>query len=670
MSSRSLESIFQGNKPTIRTKSKKIFKKLLQKSLIFVFFLLTARVFAVCPADSLKKDTTHVFPTVEVMGEQIQSRISRALAPTNIIGRQEIEETGALQISEVLTFIPGMFIKDYGGLGGLKTISLRGTSAAQTLVLLDGMKLNSSQSGMVDLSTIPLFAIDEIETVRGGAAALFGSNSLGGAVSISTGKPSDSLSVSLRGNYGSFGTDGASALVSLPIQSSVLRFGVDFQSSKGDFPFQFNQFGENKIERRTNGDFTAISVLSQILSKIDGWKITGLVLADKAERGSPGAVVQGNIESANARLNDKSASFSARAEKNLSQSVQITLESSAHLSSEDYTDKGDFGGGISSHFAGQDYSISQRLKFIEEHALSELTAETAYSGLQGNFLQPDVGNYVHRQSFALAGRTEREFVIDEEKKVVLQAALRFDDYSNFGSAVSPLVSFGYFLNGISFRTQWSYNFRPPNFNELYYLNYGTANLKPERSHSVNFGSNLVLSQKISLEIEGFLINTQNEILSVPRSHVSWSAQNVGIGLTRGIEANLAGEIFDGSLNFRFAGTFQKATDESESSLTKGKQLVYVPQELVSGSISYKIGAFLLGGSTQFVGERFSLPNEDKNSKLSSYSVTKLFVALKLPNILKGEIRLDCDNISDFRYSVVKNYPMQGRSWKFSFSTNL
>ncbi|MCK5741029.1 MAG: TonB-dependent receptor plug domain-containing protein, partial [Chlorobi bacterium] len=86
------------------------------------------------------------FPPVRVTADRIISNSAVDYSPYSIISREQFEESSSLQISDVLETVPGVFIKNYGGAGGMKTISMRGTSAQQTIVMIDGMRINSNQN--------------------------------------------------------------------------------------------------------------------------------------------------------------------------------------------------------------------------------------------------------------------------------------------------------------------------------------------------------------------------------------------------------------------------------------------------------------------------------------------------------------------------------------------
>jgi outer membrane receptor protein involved in Fe transport len=115
-----------------------------------------------------------------------------------VISQASIEESGAPDLSGVLASQSGIVVNNYGPQGQLKTTSIRGSTSSQVLVLVDGIRLNSSFDGWVDLARLPLDNIDRIEVVRGGASSMWGTGAVGGVINIITktpDKPSFNLSI-------------------------------------------------------------------------------------------------------------------------------------------------------------------------------------------------------------------------------------------------------------------------------------------------------------------------------------------------------------------------------------------------------------------------------------------------------------------------------------------
>ncbi len=653
-------------------------------ALIRVFVIATvvctaSQALCTAPADSIK----HVrLPKVDITSERLLTGVSRDLAPTSIISRAQLQTLGARQIADALSFVPGVFVRNYGGLGGLKTISLRGANAAQTLILVDGVRLNSTQNGQFDLSTLPISMIEEIEVVRGGAAAMLGAGAMGGVVNIRT-KRSSKATFLLKSDIASFGETGFYAQGSVPLSSStgstmILSANVEYQHTQGNFPFAFNEFGNTTTQERSNGDFLTLSGRVQAAGKLEGWQFNAQTLVRRTERGTPGAVVQGSVEMARARLDEGDALASITASKALSEASALSLLASWRGNTLRYRDpdaRTHGLQGIDETFHSNDAAVKATMRFMGNIDY-EWQAETVFSDVHGNMFQPEIGNYVRRVNASLAGKmsfaenslTENGMANNSWKADI---GLRGDWFSDFGLVVSPLVSAAWLPNeALTVRGQWSYNFRPPSFNELYYLNFGNVNLLPERSHAWNVGCSALIIRHSSLmiraEVDGFLHLTHNQIVAVPSSPVTWSARNIGDVRTFGLESSVTAGLWDNTLSAQLSATLQRATDETDGSFSRGKLLVYTPSQLASGILTYSPGILKMGITAQYSGVRYTLPANTDESLLPAFTTVNIFLEAS-PEIgsLNPRFRLHCDNLFDERYAVIRNYPMPGRALRLT-----
>src|SRR3989338_3493475 len=153
-----------------------------QKSDFSVFCLLSS-VF--CLLSSISAFASDLAP-IQVAGREEASAAS-AGASTTVI-RPEKYEKQFKTIPEVLEETPGITVRQAGGLGQLSTVSIRGSSAEQVAVFLDGVRLNTAAGGAVDFSTLPLNQLEKIEVIRGAGAHRFGSGSVGGVILLHTKK--------------------------------------------------------------------------------------------------------------------------------------------------------------------------------------------------------------------------------------------------------------------------------------------------------------------------------------------------------------------------------------------------------------------------------------------------------------------------------------------------
>jgi len=143
------------------------------------------------------------FSEVVITATRNEELITSIPVATDVLTSADIEETNAKNLGEALQNVGDSFIKNYGGVGSLETVSLRGSTDAQVLILIDGQRLNNAQQGSVDLSSIPTNAIERIEVVKGGNAAMYGSDAIGGVINIITKSMArkNDLDISVNGLY-------------------------------------------------------------------------------------------------------------------------------------------------------------------------------------------------------------------------------------------------------------------------------------------------------------------------------------------------------------------------------------------------------------------------------------------------------------------------------------
>lgn len=609
-------------------------------------------------------------PEIVVVGDKLSSVSSRTLLPVSVLSRSDMERTGAVQIGEALVYMPGVFIRDYGGLGGLKTVSLRGTSAAQTAVFVDGVKINSVQNGLTDLSVLPTGMVESVEVVRGGESALFGASAVGGAVNIRSLSPGEGTSLRTSVSAGSFGEVGAGGFVRLSVDSSAVLAGADYRTSQGDYPFDFSEFGTTRRVRRDNGDFTNTSAVLAWSGAPGQWVLRTHVFGRATRRGVPGAVVQGNIESLQARMEEDDALSIVHAVCQTASALSLSMTATARYNTTRYRDPGAavFGAkGIDERFRTREASFTASLHGVLFEQLYELQGDVSTAELRGNMLQPGIGDKVYRRSAGFALRSERSLLVGKQE-VVAQAAVRVDAYSDAGTALSPLVAALWRPTGVplTVRAQGSYNFRPPSFNELYYLNFGTATLRPERSLSLHAGVEWQIIDAVHVEVSLFSIATRHRIVAVPVSPVTWSARNIDGAVARGIEVGSRCNLWHGAFQADLSYTRQQSTSQTDDAVTDGRALAYTPRDLAAATVQTRVGILQCGASAHYTGVRYSLDGESPEAQLPPYAVVGLMLGARVP--VEGStlaVWLHCDNILDTRYSVVRNYPMPGRMVRLS-----
>jgi outer membrane cobalamin receptor len=619
-----------------------------------------------------KEDTlSSVLPDIRVTADRILSEKSLKYNAYNLITTDEIKQKNPWQMNEVLNNVPGIFINDYGGLGGLKTISMRGSTSNQSLIMIDGIKINSSQSGISDLSLVPISFIDEIEVARGGFSAVFGGNAIGGIVNLIA-SDYEKNKFNLAINAGSFGEYFISGFSEFGSDKINQKISAEFKTSEGDYPFISNE--SHKKNNRASSDFIMYSASSFTRMNVSNWQLSNWVILQKSGRNIPGQFIENAIKDDNLPiLKEDRAIFLLKANNQINKNSTLSLSVNSKIDNYLYLDKEYYGEGFpefKAEFVNKDFVLN--LKFNSDIGMFDynISAETGYSLLTGNQLEFATNEKVERYLLAVSGKAESDIKVSSIGEIDYSLGLRFDNFSDVGKSLSSFLGilFKPEVPGFQAKFQISSNFRPPSFNEMYYLNYGNSDLRPEKSISLNLGLMNNTFDKINFQLDGFYMITNDRIVSVPKSQISWSAENISKVITKGFEISANIYLFKKYLYFNLAYTYQDARNSAEDDNNYGKLIVYMPQEIISGSVVFQYGNFTLGTTLRYSGYYFSLPDNSYESIIDGYSLLDSYLNYSwILGKVDINFRFDCRNIFDEQYEIIKNYPMPGRSFRIGMA---
>ena len=655
--------------------------------------------------DTLRQKKIIELPEIKIIEQKIKSNTALDFAPIITIEQQQIQITGAKQLSELLIFSPGINIQNQGGIGGMKTLSIRGMSSARNLILLDGMPLNSPQNGSFDLNNIDVSMIDNIEIIRGGASSIFGGSAIGGAVNIITKKEiKEFFKAGL--SYGSFNEKDITATLNVlniftgmtsPFDdenfSTNLIFNLNVLDADGNYPFLFSQYGKEKKYYRENADYYSqrfsalyrVSKTNNLEKKKIDWTTQFIYL--KTDKGIPGPILQGQINTINERLEEKEYLFSTTLNFYtdnifISHLIDNSIFKFSMIYRHDtlsYIEPNN--DHKNSNFILDVITLDGIYNFIFLDVKNELLVTYSGNSLSGDMLDLDMENNVSRNILATGYRLEKDFLINNN-------ALRFNlsgrydiGLSNEKSTKKQSALTGSF--GIIFKSKYiplsiisniSHNFRFPNFNEMYYRNYGTKDLLPEKSNNINVGADYRLFDAINISLDGFYMDVRNMIIAIPTSPITWSAKNIARAESIGLEVSaiLLDDIkFNKSLSINsisISYTLQQSLDKSINTQTYNKQLPYIPNELVSTLISFNSFDYIIGGKLEYSSHRYYLADNSANALLPSYYIVDLFIKsadIILYKDCKLNIRLDIKNIFNTQYTIINNYIMPQRQFRLS-----
>ena len=638
-----------------------------------------------------QEDTIKIHQLQEVIVPgKARPNTTQQAAPLQIITRPGIERLGLQDMSEVVRLFSGVTVKDYGGIGGLKTVSIRSLGAQHTAVSYDGVSISDTQSGQVDISRFTLDNVEMVSLSTGLSDDIFQTARIfasAGSLQIKTQKPhfedtkAYHLTAKLKG--GSFGLINPVFSVSRKLDNrwSASTY-ADYLTAAGQYPYTLTNETLKSHEKRINSDIRSARIEGNVYGDLGakGGNIETKLYTFHSERGLPGSVNFYN-KTATERLWNDNSFVQVRYNNLLSKllTVQTVAKYSyAFTRYKDVNDKYAAGYQEDRNTQHEMYGSAGVLLTPVNRLSASLTTDYALTQLRNNFLnaaQPR--RHASLTVFAMQYKTSAltmtgsllgTFISDK-----VQNGERPDDRKHLSPAVA--LSWRPFDNhALRVRASYKDVFRVPTFTDLYYLRTGNTGLKPEKAKQWNVGltwsgtvGNVI--RYLSITADGYYNKIEDKIVALPTLYI-WRMMNFGEVEIKGADTNLSVEIpLSTNVNLMLSGnyTFQYAIDITNPEAKNYRnQIPYTPRHTGNGSATIETPQITVSYLLTAVGERFALPQNINANKISPYteqtiSINKIFAWNKVSCRLQGEII----NLADAQYDVIQYYPMPGRSWRIS-----
>ena len=393
------------------------------------------------------------------------------LADVTVIGADEIARAGAGTLTDLLQRQPGVEIVRNGGPGAVSGVFLRGANTAQTLVLIDGLRVGSSSTGAATLEAIPLEQIERIEILRGPASSLYGADAIGGVIQVFTRRGRGAFSANATAGGGTYdarsasgGIAGSASAVAYAVQVGA-RASSGFNAIVDPSNFSYNpdrdgyrsaNVGGNVSAQWASGQFVDVQYLrNRLNAQFDAGP-------DHDDRTI--TVVE-----------------TARVESRNTVTPFWTSRLSAGVAIDDSVSKTGFG--------DSPFRTTQRQYGWQNDV--DLSKATAMPGTLSAGVERREERVATDVGFAVTARdTNALFAIYRLslEPHSLQANVRHDDSTQFGGRTTGTIAYGYRLSP-EWRLNASYGtgFKAPTFNDLYYPGFSNPALVPETSRNVEAG---------------------------------------------------------------------------------------------------------------------------------------------------------------------------------------
>ncbi|WP_042301504.1 TonB-dependent receptor domain-containing protein [Paraburkholderia kururiensis] len=571
---------------------------------------------------------------VVVTADRGPQRLADAIPQTTLFDAQDIADTTQRDLPGLLQFAPGAQIVRNGGPGSSATLFMRGADASESLVLIDGVRVDSTSLGSAQIAQIPLDQIDHVEVVNGNVSALYGSGAIGGVVQIFT-KNGGSYPprFNFETEYGSYHTQRQQVGVSGALDAEgKTTFSVSLARAKDDGFSSINPALVPAVNPNANGylnESVSASLRHTFNERWDAgvrfFQSNGNSSFDNAY-GVPADLnnlytkVQQASVFVNGKVTDWWTTHLVAATGNDRSQTELNGVYTDHFNSDNrqYTWQNDF------MLAPQ-----QKIQVGYEH-LDQTLDSNQYSA-PNRHVDSGFAGYTGR-----FGRSQ------------FQANVRRDQYSDFGGANSYYLGYGFDITEHWKATaSWSDAFRAPTFNDLYYPYYGNPTIRPERSHSVEAALQYASGTLGLLRLTAFQTRYSNLIQATQVTPGVYMAENVGHAKVQGLEASWSGHV--GKTDVRAALTLQNPVDED-----KDTDLNRRARRFASLTANRSIGNWRVGGEWLVSGAR-----NDSGSNLGGYGIVNLSARYNITR--SWYVAAQIQNLFDKDYELAYTYNTPRRS---------
>lgn len=627
----------------------------------------------------------------------------KEIIPAQSLSGKALQNLNSQSVADALRYFSGVQIKDFGGIGGIKTVNIRSMGTHHIGVFYDGIQLGNAQNGQIDLGRYSLDNIEEIQLYNGQKSNIFqGAKDFGssGTIYIRTRRPrwddGKTHRVIAQFKTGSFGLINPEVVWEQRLSHHVsLSASTEYTRSNGKYKFRYrrlnldNSVAYDTTATRQNGDIDAVRAEASLFGFTSTGRWNAKAYFYNSERGIPGAIVN-NVFRNGERQWDRNIFAQGSWENIFSKRYQMKVNAKYAY---DYL-----------HFLRDDPKelyidnrYHQQEAYISMVSLTRITSwwdASLSTDFQWNKLTSNMSGFAYPVRFtemAALATTMRGCGINAQASILgtfLQDrtgdGITHKRTTNYHNEWTPALFVSWQPCEM---TDWQINsfakkaFRMPTFNDLYYTEVGNKYLEPEYTYQYSLSSiyrhkfNNSVLKNFSFQADTYFNKVTNKIVAYPSGQqFRWTMLNLGkveiLGLELATEAEARVANID--LGLRLNYTYQKAQDFTDRhDAYYGDQIPYIP--LHSGSVITRASyhGWDLNYSFIYTGERYNAQeNIPTNYEQPWYTHdASIHKNLNYKGIM-WRIGLEINNIFDQDYEVILNYPMPGRNFKITLKANI
>ncbi|MVF12389.1 TonB-dependent receptor [Ketobacter sp. MCCC 1A13808] len=568
---------------------------------------------------------------IVVTASRSAQTVKETLASTSVINREQIERSQARNVYQILKTTPGVYVRRNGGRGNQTTVSLRGMPTGGTLILMDGIRLESGTSGTTNLQQINVDQIDRIEIVRGSKSSLYGSSALGGVIQIFSRKgEKDGITVSV--GAGSDNTRDTMISASGSTQSAVynatvsysesdgydVQYGDDTQTGPNTYPFDDDSYSKGDFSFSGSSDLTDNAEIFVTLNRSEN---------------------SGEFDGGIKPYTDSDASIATIGGQYRFEKITTKLQYGRYKEdalSDDSTDpRNTFNYG--ELHSVLDQTIWENVFQINDKTKINFGAEYTVSDAEYilGFGRYDADDHDQFSGY-LNARTELG-------GFVLEAGVRHDDDDQFGSELTGDAGIGYWINEqLRISATAGNAFKAPSNNDLYFPGYGDPTLLPEESKTAELGLDFYRDDSVA-SLHLFQTKADNLIAYNP---AIYGPENIAESKVTGVEFQWGTVLY--GVNTGISMTYQRPIDEVSK-----EDLALIPSKFASLDLDKDIGKGSFGLSWYVQSKQLDNAGED----IAGYGTLALRAGYQLTPEVKLRARID--NVLDKDYIEITDYNTEG-----------
>ena len=648
--------------------------------------------------------TTKPAPTDSVrhVGEVVvvSNLIYREVIPSHVMKGEQLERLNSHSIADALRYFAGVQLKDYGGVGGIKTINVRSMGSSHLGIFYDGIQLGNAQNGQTDLGQFSMDNVDEISLYNGQKSAIFQPASEfgnAGAVYIRTRRPrfseGERYHLKFKLKYGSSDMVRFSNLWEQRLSPMVSRsVSGEFLSSSGKYDFRYRRYkvdgslAYDTTATRQNGDIWSARAEANIYGIIDqgGWNVKAYTY--HSERGIPGAIVN-NVWRRGERQADHNTFVQASLMKSVGQRFSTRLQAKYAYYHTHYVNRDPKTMLVDNTYRQQEFFVSTSNVY---EILNGWSASLAYD-FKWNKLNADMRSFAYPHRFSnmvsLATAFNRPWLNIQASVLatfVKDHTQTLDDQES-QQVLTPALFFNIFPfqnRFFSVRLYAKRSFRMPTFNDLYYTDMGNAQLQPETALQYNAGFVFEKDWRQGVirhfrwQTDAYYNSIHDKIVAYPKGQqFRWTMLNLGRVHIKGIdiETELAvAPLPDLVLSTRLQYTYQDARDVTNATDTYYRhQIPYIPWHSGSAIVGLTYRQWDFNYSFIYAGERYNQQENIAYNYMPSWYTSDLSASYRF---LTGKkvlrVTAEINNLLDQQYDVILNYPMPGRNFALTLELKI